>query len=181
MTNYVFFADGFEEIEALTTVDVLRRAGMDVTTVSVGADAAVVGAHNVVVTADATISEVDLSACEWLILPGGMPGATNLLACEPLCDALRKHAQGGKRIAAICASPTIVLATLGLLANRKATCYPGMENADCGVTWSDEMVVVDDNIVTGRGPAAATRFALTIVSISKGAQVSGEVAGGMLL
>lgn len=181
MTNYVFFADGFEEIEALTTVDVLRRAGMDVCTVSINDGLVVTGAHNVTINADVHLDNVALADAQWLILPGGMPGATNLRQCGPLCDMLKRHHSAGRPIAAICASPTVVLATLGLLNGRKATCYPSMENFDCGVSWADDMVVVDGNIVTGRGPAAATEFALTIVSLSQGENVRDEVAAGMLL
>ena len=178
--NYVFFADGFEEIEALTVVDVLRRAGMEVVTVSVKDDDEVDGAHGVSVMTDAELWQVQ-SDEGWFILPGGMPGATNLVECEPLVKMLRKHVEQGGKTAAICASPSVVLASLGLLNGRKATCYPGMAVMDKGVEWLDDMVVVDGNIVTGRGPAAAAEFALAIVEEELGEQVARQVADGMLL
>lgn len=181
MNNYVFLADGFEEIEALATVDVMRRAGMEVTTVSINPTAEVTGAHGVKVVADTTIDKINATDADWLILPGGMPGATNLRQCRPLCDALLKHNEKEGHIAAICASPTIVLATLGLLQNREATCYPGMQNHDCGVNWSDAIVVTDGHIVTGRGPAAACDFALAIVAHTCDPETADEVAEGMLL
>ena len=181
MTNFVFLAHGFEEIEALTTIDIMRRAGMNVTTVSINPELSVTGAHNVTITADELITNIDFNQADWLILPGGMPGASNLRACEPLCEALLQHNAGGKQIAAICASPTIVLATLGLLNGKNATCYPSMENYNCGANWTDEMVVIDKNIITGRGPAAATDFALTIVAQTCGADTANDVAAGMLL
>ena len=179
--NYVFMADGFEDIEALATVDILRRAGMEVDTVSISGTYEVTSAHGVTIKTDITLEECDTDDAEWLILPGGMPGASNLRACQPLCDALMLHDEKNGNIAAICASPTIVLATLGLLQGRDATCYPGMENDECGVKWNDAMVVVDQNIVTGRGPAAACDFALAIVGKTRGAAVANAVAEGMLL
>lgn len=180
-SSFVFFADGFEEIEALATVDVMRRAGMQVITVSINPTLQVTGAHGVVVEADALIADCDLTNAEWLICPGGMPGASNLSACKPLTDALvAQHARGGN-IAAICASPAIVLAPLGVINGRNATCYPGMSVDGCGVTWNDAMVVVDGNVVTGRGPAAACEFGLTIVRQTLGAEASLEVAVGMLI
>ncbi len=179
-TNYVFFADGFEEIEALTVVDVLRRAGMPVTTVSVTDNYQVEGAHGVTVLTDVLIDDVNDEG-GWLILPGGMPGATNLRDCEPLQRLLADHAGRNLPTAAICASPSVVLASLRLLDGRRATCYPGMELDGCGAQWMADMVVCDGNIVTGRGPAAATEFALAIVAKEMGKAKADEVAGGMLV
>ncbi len=110
--SYIFLAEGFEEIEALTVVDVMRRAGMDVKTVAITSERVVTGAHGIPVTADLLFKEADFGGSEWLILPGGMPGSTNLAADEALCDLLKVHK--GK-IAAICAAPGVVLAPLGLL------------------------------------------------------------------
>ncbi len=181
-TSFVFLADGFEEIEALATVDVMRRAGMPVVTVSINATLQVTGAHGVPVFADALIGDCDLSDAEWLVCPGGMPGASNLAACQPLTDALVEHNRRGGYVAAICASPAIVLAPLGIIRGRDAVCYPGMAVDGCGVNWCEpSMVVVDANVVTGRGPAAACEFALTIVRQSLGAQASADVAQGMLI
>lgn len=180
--SYVFLAEGFEEVEALTSVDVLRRAGMPVCTVSITSNNEVVGAHGVPVVADAVISDVDLMDAEWLVLPGGMPGASNLKACEPLCQALVERNEQGKGIAAICASPSVVLGQLGLLQGRNAVCYPGMESIGmAGAKLSTAHAVTDGNIITGKGPASAAQFALAIVSATLGAQVANEVATGMLL
>lgn len=178
-TNYVFLADGFEEIEALATVDVLRRAGMDVITVSINKHGTSEGAHEVSVNADISLEEPENA--DWLIFPGGMPGASNLASCRQLVDILLRHVKAGGRVAAICASPAIVLAPLGLLDGKKATCYPSMEYRDCDAEWVDDMVVTDGNIVTGRGPAAAVDFALEIVRLTCGAAKADEVAAGMLL
>lgn len=181
-TSFVFLADGFEEVEALATVDVMRRAGMPVVTVSVNPTLQVNGAHGVVVCADALLADCDLTQAEWLVCPGGMPGATNLASCKALTDALVAHNARGGWVAAICASPAVVLAPLGILRGRDAVCYPGMVVEGCGVNWCEpSMVVVDANVVTGRGPAAAFDFGLAIVRQSLGAQTSLEVAQGMLI
>ncbi len=180
-TSFVFLADGFEEVEALTSVDVMRRAGMPVVTVSINEDQVVTGAHGVQVVADSLYSDNDYSGAEWLVLPGGMPGATNLASHEDLCRQLVSQDECGGKVAAICASPSVVLAQLGILNGRTAVCYPGMEADVEGVKWGDSAVAVDDNIVTGNGPAAAAPFALQLVAQSCGAEVADQVAAGMLL
>jgi len=180
-TSYVFFADGFEEVEALTSVDVMRRAGMPVVTVSINAGLEVTGAHGVTVVADSLFEDNDYSDAEWLVLPGGVPGAPNLAAHEELCAALTAQNERGGKVAAICASPSVVLCPLGIIGQRRAVCYPGMEMEDCGVNWGDTPVAVDGNVVTGNGPAAAAPFALTIVANSLGHDKAAEVAAGMLL
>lgn len=179
--SYVFFANGFEEIEALTVVDVLRRAGMSVEMVSINETAEVTGAHDVVVKADTTIADVDLENAQWLILPGGMPGAINLANCHAVCEALQKQNDKGGGIAAICASPSVVFGSLGLLNGKKAVCYPGMEAGMKGAIVGDGQVAVDGNIITGNGPAAATAFALAIASATKGEAAAQTVADGMLV
>ena len=178
--NYVMMADGFEEIEALATVDVLRRAGMEVYTMSITADTRVTGAHGVPVEADLAFDASLLPDAQWVILPGGMPGASNLAANEALTRVLVDRNDDGKPIAAICASPSVVFAPLGILDGKDATCYPSMEYEDCDARWMDEMVVTDGNVVTGRGPAAATDFALAIASLTLGDEVAASVADGML-
>ena len=179
--NYLFLADGFEEIEALTTVDVLRRAGMPVVTVSINPDLEVTGAHGVTVVADSLYEDNnDYAGAQWLILPGGVPGAPNLAAHEPLCRLLVDHAQRGGKVAAICASPAVVLVPLGLLDGRHAVCYPGMEIDVEGICWGDTFAAVDGNIVTGRGPAAAMDFALAIVGQTLGAEAVKPLADGLL-
>ena len=180
-TSFLFLADGFEEIEALSVIDIMRRAGMKVTTVSVSESATVTGAHGIQVVADTLLPDTDCSVADWLILPGGMPGAVNLAGCSKLCELLKsQHANGGK-VAAICASPAVVLAPLGILNGKEATCYPGFEKELKNSTISENSVAVDGNVITANGPATATLFALAIVANSLGEEVSRSVAEGMLL
>ena len=179
--SFVFLADGFEEVEALTCIDVMRRAGMPVTTVSINPSREVTGAHGVPVLADCLWGEADCSDAEWLVLPGGIPGAPNLAAHEGLCDLLAAQDEREGRIGAICASPAVVLGSQGLLQGRKAVCYPGMENTVEGVNWQQGPVAIDGHIVTGNGPAAAAAFALAMVAQSAGEATANEVAAGMLL
>lgn len=180
---YIFLADGFEEVEALATLDVLRRGGVNALTVSIMPSLDVTGSHGVTVKADKMISDISMADDpEALVLPGGMPGASNLAACGPLCDMLvAQNARGGK-IAAICASPALVFNPLGLLKGHKATCYPGME--PIGLTETEmagEPVVVSGNVITGKGPACTFAFALAILTAVKDAATAGQVAAGMLL
>lgn len=180
--SFIFLADGFEEIEALTAVDVLRRAGMDIKTVSITSSLQVVGAHGLKVIADLLYDSTHFGSPRWLILPGGMPGATNLYEFAPLQGLLRRQAETKDgRIAAICASPAVVLGQLGILAGHKATCYPGFEELlkDCTID-SSAQVVVDGKFVTGNGPASALPWSLTIVKEECGAEAAEKVAAGML-
>lgn len=181
--NYIFLADGFEEIEAVTPVDMLRRAGMPVTTVSINPTATATGAHGVPFVADTTIDNADIIDADWLILPGGMPGASNLASHPRLRTLLKSQAADGGRIAAICASPAVVLAPLGLLEGRRATAYPGFEDGlkAGGAIPSPGRAVCDGNIITANGPASAQDFALAIITASKGAGAAQAVAGGMLV
>lgn len=181
-TTYLFLADGFEEVEALTCVDFLRRAAMEVKTVSIKETLQVTGAHGIEVKADITFSEGEFSGeSEWLILPGGMPGAKNLAAHSKLCELLKsKHAHGG-RIAAICASPAVVLAPLGILRGKKAVCYPGFETMMQGCDVVSQPVAIDGNVITANGPAAAGAFALAIIGETLGSDASQAVAQGLLL
>ncbi len=178
--SYIFLADGFEEIEALTVVDVLRRAGMDIKTVSITDNTRVTGAHGIPVEADLTFKQADFGGSEWLICPGGMPGSLNLHNFAPLGDLLRVHK--GK-IAAICAAPAVVLAPLGLLEGKEATCYPGFE-AQCiehGAIMKDTRVVALENLITANGPASARLFAMAIITNSLGSNVAREVGEAMLV
>ncbi len=179
--SYVMFADGFEEIEALTIVDVMRRAGMPVVTMSIYDAPEAIGAHGVTVVADEAFDPDMLEDAEWLICPGGMPGASNLAENETLCDILREQNEKGEKLAAICASPSVIFGPLGLLQGRDAVCYPGMEEGMEGANVLNQRVAVDGNIVTGNGPASAAKFALTIAAISMGDDVANEVAAGMLM
>lgn len=179
--SFVFLAAGFEEIEALTVVDVLRRAGMNVQTVSITSALQVRGAHGITVNADLLFDNTLFSDPEWLILPGGMPGATNLYEFGPLQGLLRNQAESKDgRIAAICAAPAVVLGQLGLLKGERVTCYPGFENLIGDAQFVDEPVVVSNKFVMGNGPAYALPWALTIVMEALGQEASAKVASGML-
>ncbi len=162
----VLLADGFEEIEALTPLDVLRRAGLDVKTVAITSKIAV-GAHGIPVVCDITADEVNFDELSTVIFPGGMPGSLNLDASplsDKFIDAVKKN---GGIIAAICAAP-LVLGRRGLLDGKCATCYPGFENELRGAKTSDEGVVVDGKTVTARGMGVALEFALTLVELIAG-------------
>ncbi len=178
--SYVFLGAGFEEMEALATVDVLRRAGLDVKTVSVSDKKEVSGAHSVTVVADALISEIAGEA-EWLILPGGMPGADNLYKCEALRSLLVEQNERGGRIAAICASPAVVLGQMGLLEGRQATCYPGFEHLCRGAEIIDKRCVVSGNIVTANGPSSTLPMGYEILKIQVGREAADKVMNAMLL
>lgn len=180
--SFLFLAEGFEEIEALATVDVLRRAQLDVTVVSIYDKKDVAGAHGVKVVADAAFGECDFEGADWLILPGGLPGADNLLACRPLADLLKKHHAENGRIAAICASPGVVLSPLGIVEGRNATAYPGFEDKlkAGGANPTGQRITVDGNIITGNGPSSAVPFALAVVEHTVGRAVADQVAAGML-
>ncbi len=180
--SFLFLAEGFEEIEALTAVDVLRRAGISVKTVSITSSLQVKGAHGVVVNADVLFDNTLFSSAEWLILPGGMPGATNLYEFAPLRGLLQRQSDSSNgRIAAICAAPAVVLGQLGLLKGKTATCYPGFEEMLVDAKVSEAPVVVDGKFVTANGPSTAMRWALTIVKETKGTDIAVQVANGMLL
>ena len=180
--SYIFLADGFEEIEALAPLDILRRAGMPVITVSISDSLTVTGAHGARVEADALFTDNDMSAAEWLILPGGMPGASNLAACKPLTDLLVAQAARGGKIAAICASPALVLAPLGILNGIDATCYPGMATTSKLIGWKeDEPVVSTNRVITAHGPGASMLFGLTIAAISTGQAHAHEIGEAMMV
>lgn len=161
---YIFLADGFEEIEALTPADIFRRAKLPTATVSITDSRTVTGSHQIAVQADRLLSEIDPSDADLLLLPGGMPGTTNLAACKPLCEMLLAHAAQNKPLAAICAAPS-VLGGLGLLQGKAAICYPGFENALIGATVSEKKVVRDGNTVTAAGMGVALDFALECLNL----------------
>ena len=164
---YIFLADGFEELEALSPVDVLRRAGIPVTTVGVGART-VTGSHGIPVTCDTTAGEAaPFGEMEMIILPGGMPGTTNLENSPIVQGALDQAAETGAWICAICAAPS-VLGHKGLLRGKQAVCFPGFEEPLEGAALSGENVCVDGRIVTAKGAGVALEFALTLVSCLKG-------------
>ena len=159
---YIFLADGFEEIEGLTVVDILRRAGVEIQMVSIMGRKELTGSHGIPVVADAVFEEVDFSDGTLFVLPGGMPGTTNLLEHEGLMHEIRKAAGEGKWVCAICAAP-MVLAAAGVLDGRQATIYPGMENYIACAKASSQPVVRDGNIITSKAPGTAMKFALALV------------------
>ena len=180
--SYIFLATGFEEIEALATADILRRANIDVTLVSIYPELEVSGAHGITVVTDTIFDACDFSDAEWLICPGGLPGADNLYAHTALTELLLAHNANGGNIAAICAAPAVVLAPLGIIKGKNATCYPGFEPklTEGYATPQNQRVVTDGNIITANGPSSATPFALAIVEKAKGKETADEVAAGML-
>lgn len=157
----VIISPGFEEIEGITPIDILRRAGIDV--VMLGVDSRrITGAHGIEVVCDQTVSEYkDLP--DALIIPGGMPGATNIAESQAASELIMNTYSKGNLVAAICASPGVVLAPLGLLENREFSCYPGFEDRVINGISSEKSVVVADNIITSKGPGTAIGFALEIV------------------
>jgi 4-methyl-5(b-hydroxyethyl)-thiazole monophosphate biosynthesis len=175
----VFLANGFEDIEALIPVDVLRRGGVEVVTVSTVEGSQIVEtAHRVQVVADALFDECDFSDADLLMLPGGMPGASNLNAHEGVRQALLRQHAAGKRVAAICAAP-LVLGGLGILRGKRATCYLGFEQTLEGATYTGDLCTVDGNVTTGEGPAAAFPFAYSLLSQLKDDATARQVATGM--
>lgn len=166
---YVFLADGFEEIEALSTVDILRRAEAEVTTVGVNKKQ-ITGAHGITVSTDKEINECDFLISEALVLPGGMPGTLNLGNCQKLRKLLKDSAEKGILLAAICAAPS-VLGDLGLLNGRNYTCYPGFESESFGGMYHTDKCVTDKNgsfpLITAKGPGAANEFAFAVTDYIK--------------
>ena len=181
----VFVAPGLEEIEGLTVVDLLFRAGIPCDTVSVGEDRQVTSSHEVTIVCDRAIGEAGFSFNDYdmLVLPGGIPGTPNLRACEPLCAALTEFAEKGRPLAAICAAPSI-LAELGILRGRRATSNPGFQHvlAEHGAELlADEPVVVDGNLITSQGAGTAMSFALEIVQHFLGDDAVARVREGVVL
>ncbi len=176
---YEFLATGFEEIEALIPLDVMRRAGIDFTLVSLTGDLIVKGTHGVGIKADCLFEDVDFEDADLLLLPGGLPGATNLNEHEGLKNVLLSQNEKKKMIGAICAAP-LVLGGMGLLRGKQATCYPGFESYLLGAYYTHELVTVDGNITTGEGPAAALPYAFSLLSSLKGEEVSSSIADGMM-
>jgi 4-methyl-5(b-hydroxyethyl)-thiazole monophosphate biosynthesis len=159
----VFLADGFEEVEAITPIDYLRRAGVELTTVSISGNKTVTGSHKVQVIADKTLAEIG-GVYDALLVPGGGGGAANLAASAEVGKLLKEQAASGRIVAAICAAPAVVLAPLGLLADKRFTCYPGMEEKLSVGKWSKDRVVVDGKLITSRGAGTAAEWALALIA-----------------
>lgn len=170
----VFLADGFEEIEGLTVVDLLRRAGVIVTTVSVTGESLIHGAHGINVQADKLFDEVNYEEQDMAVLPGGMPGTLHLGEHEGVKTVLEQFYGAGKYIAAICAAPS-VLGKYGMLKGRKATSYPGFEEALVGAEYVYDSVAVDDFVITSRGMGTAIEFSLVLIEKLIDAQKAEEL------
>jgi 4-methyl-5(b-hydroxyethyl)-thiazole monophosphate biosynthesis len=180
MKAFVFLADGFEEIEAIAPIDILRRAEIDVITVSISDKYEVCGAHGIQVVADSLFSENDFSENDLLFLPGGMPGTKNLDEHDGLRKLILSQVGQGKNMAAICAAPSI-LGKLGLLKGKEAICYPGFENLLHGATLSTANVVQAGSIITAKGPGVAVDFALKLVEVLKGKDKATEIRKAICL
>lgn len=172
---YVLLAEGFEEIEALTTVDLLRRAGVAVSMVGV-TGTTVSGAHGISVSTDCSIDAFDPDQAEMIVLPGGMPGTRNLYADDRVKRAVRDCVEKEKYVAAICAAPSVILGGMGLLQGKKATCFPGMEDGMSGAIPLDRNCVVDGRIITGRAVGGALDFSCALIGALCGAQKAREIA-----
>jgi 4-methyl-5(b-hydroxyethyl)-thiazole monophosphate biosynthesis len=179
-TALVILAEGFEEVEAIAPVDVLRRAGVRITLAGV-TDRRVKSSRQIGVETDILLRDL-VELPDAVILPGGLPGATHLAKSEEVAELVKKMNAAGKIIAAICAAPAVVLAPLGILDGKKATCYPGCESDFSKTTvYSAERVVVDGNVITSQGPGTALEFALVIAAQLVGKEMADTVRGKMLI
>lgn len=177
----IFLANGFEELEALAPIDVLRRAGVHVTVAGVQAtgNGLVCGAHNVRILCDINADEVNPADYDFVYFPGGMPGATNLAACQKCLDTARAIYNAGGIVAAICAAP-IVLEAAGLLDNQEYTCYPGFEKRIAHGTYTGKFIQKSGRILTACGPAAALDFSLEILRTGGATALAQQLAAGMM-
>ncbi len=175
----VFAAEGCEEIEALTVVDLLRRAGMETDIVSLTENKAVTGSHKIVFGTEKRYDDINMDDYDAAILPGGMPGTNNLAAHAGVCSTVKSFAASGKLVAAICAAPS-VLGALGVLEGKKATCFPGFENSLVGAEVVSDSVVTDGNVITSRGMGTALDFALAIVEYYADRTIADELAHSIL-
>ena len=177
---YVLLGTGFEEIEALTPVDLLRRAGVPVKTVGLNGKT-VFGGHAIGVACDLTIDELDAADAEMIVLPGGLGGVASIRACDRALEAVKAVHDNGKYVAAICAGPT-VLADLGLLTGRKATCYPGqIPNMRDALVVENAACVTDGKIITGTSAGTATAFALALIEALKGPDAARAIADQIVI
>jgi 4-methyl-5(b-hydroxyethyl)-thiazole monophosphate biosynthesis len=164
---YMYFANGFEETEAIASLDVIRRAGIDIRTVGVGSKQ-ITGSHNITVVCDMDTEEATFTGLDGIILPGGMPGTVNLDESERVNEVIEFCSSNGKLLAAICAAP-MIYGKRGLLSGKSAVCFPGFEEYLEGAKVSDKYVVTDGNIITAKGMGSAVEFGLAVVSYFKGA------------
>lgn len=177
---YVHLADGFEEIEAVTILDVLRRGGIQAFFVSMEKEKLVHGAHGILIEADITFEKADYALCNMIVLPGGIPGTKHLMENEKLLTKIKEFDKQGKYLAAVCAAP-MVFGAANILNGRNATIYPGMETYLKGAKASTNKVVTDGNIITSRGPGTSMEFALKIVEILMGQSVSDKLREDLII
>ena len=176
---YIFFADGFEDIEGLTVVDLMRRAGIDIQTVSIKETKEIRTSHGIDLLTDRTFGECDFSDADMLVIPGGMPGTNYLRDHEGLAELLKKQYEAGKWVAAICAAPS-VFGGLGFLKDRKATSYPGCLDGIPVGEYTEEPVAVDGNVVTSRGVGTAIAFALKLIEVLISKEKADEIAASIV-
>lgn len=176
---YIALADGFEEAEAILPYDILRRARIEVTLVSITGNFAVSSSHGVTVTADTLLADADMTDGDLLFLPGGMPGAIHLSECEPLARVIGEYAAAGKYLAAVCAAP-MVYGQMGLLQGREATCYPGFEDKLVGARIAKRTVVQDGNFITGCGAGAGFALGAKMAEVLVGADTAAAVLRQMM-
>lgn len=175
----IFLANGFEEIEGLTVVDILRRAGIEIQMVSIEDEIQVTGSHNIQIKADSLFKDADIDTADMLVLPGGMPGTIRLLHHLGLVEKIKQFSSQGKMLAAICAAPS-VLGAYGVLNGKKAVCYPGFEEKLLGAKVQKDAVVQDGNVITSRGMGTAIPFALKIVENFQGEQAAKDMADAII-
>ena len=171
----IFMANGCEEIEGLTVVDIVRRAGIEIETISITDENKVTSSQEITFETDTTKDKADFASYDGIVLPGGMPGTTNLGADETVNKVIKEFAQEGKLVCAVCAAPS-VLGLAGILEGKKATCYPGYEDKLLGATFTEEKVAVDGNVITSRGLGTTIPFALEIVRYLSGDEVAESIA-----
>lgn len=172
-------ADGFEDVEAVTIVDVLRRGGVQVVTASIGESVDVRSAHGIVMRADARLADAGVSPYDAIVLPGGSEGTENLKRCEPLLDRLRRQASEGRLLCAICAAPTVLVAADVIPSGTQITCYPTCQ-MDLDRDWTSAPVVADGMFITGQAPGTAMLFALVVLQELIGEAGAKKVARGMV-
>jgi 4-methyl-5(b-hydroxyethyl)-thiazole monophosphate biosynthesis len=176
----IILAHGFEEVEAVTPIDILRRGGIDVIIAGVG-ESNIIGSHGIKIQCDTTIEQIDADDYDGVVIPGGLPGADNISESEEAGRFIESIYQGKKLVAAICASPSIVLSPLKILDGRKSTGYPGFENRFSEfVELKTDKVVVDGNIITSKGPGTAADFSFAILEYLVGVEQAESVARAML-
>lgn len=181
--SYIFLAPGVEEVEAIATIDALRRAHLPIITVSADSNLQIKGASDQIMIAETLIEHLDINDADWLIFPGGDPGARNLAANQFVRDKIISHHNKGGRFAAICAAPALVLGPAGILEGRKATCYPLMSELinQHGGVFIDQPVVSEPGLITSQAPGTALLFAIEIIRATKGDKMADGIARMMMI